>query len=587
MRVLFLVQRAYFIDPMGLCYLSAVAKQEGHETDLAVIEDCDIFQKIKDYNPNVVAYGAVTGEHQSYFNFNRKLMTEFPNIFTIMGGAHPTYYPQCVEYQPIDAIAVGEGEGAFVEVLNRLEAGQDIKDVLNIGTKKGGINKKRDLIGDLDTLPLPDRDLLFANTEIGQSPLKTFITSRGCPFPCTYCFEPVLKKMYREEKAMGPIIMLDAKTGRKSGKYERRHSPERVCEEINQVRAKWRVDFIKFEDDLFVLHVDRWLEEFVKIYPKQVSIPFNALVRVDSINAEMLRLLKEAGCVSLNVSVDHANFEVRKRVIKKKFTNDDVVRLFRMAESYGIGIFNNMILGVPDSTVEDDRDAVRLDIKAGVKFASFSILVPYPGTEIGQYCEDKGYYKMDPDTLNESLLERSMLSCFSEKEKDQQQNILFLGGLALFIGNMATWFGRKMEKLGLCGKSINYIFQKLCHRTVEFILNPMVNTFKPNRIYAAIYFMVKSLTLKYYIYTFKMNAREMLAYALKGFSIEILRTMPEISKGTTYPATGGRAKKRSAPLITHPGFTNYDYKTGSNQKRDGFFIRVKRRLNKLAEKCGG
>lgn len=587
MRVLFLIQRADFIDPMGLCYLSAVAQQDGHETDLAVIEDSNVFQKIKDYKPNVVAYSAVTGEHQTYFNFNRGLMTEFPNIFTIMGGSHPTFYPQCIDYQPINAIAVGEGEGAFVELLNRLETKQDIKDILNIGTKEGGINKKRDLIGDLDTLPFPDRDLLFANTEIGQSPLKTFITSRGCPFPCTYCFEPVLKKMYKEEKAMGPIIMLDTKTGRQSGKYERRHSPERVCEEILRVKSGWRVDFIKFEDDLFVLHVDRWLEEFVKIYPKQVGIPFNALVRVDSITEEMLKLLKEAGCVSLNVSVDHANLEIRKRVIKKKFTNQDVIDRFRMAERYGIGIFNNMILGVPDSTVEDDRDAVRLDIASGVKFASFSILVPYPGTEIGKYCEDKGYYKMDPDTFSESLLEKSMLSCFSEKEKCQQQNILFLGGLALFIGNMATWFGRKMDKLGPCGKPINYIFQKLCHRTVEFILNPMVNRFNPNRIYAAIYFTVKSLTLKYYIYTFKMSGEEMLIYALKGFGIEVLRTMPEISKGATYPAAGGSGmKKSSAPTTTHPGFTNYNYKTGGSKSK-GLFAKIKNNLEKLIKRCGG
>lgn len=549
MRVLWLIQRSDFIDPMGICYLSAAGKNEGHEMDLAVIEDGNVFQKIADYKPGVIAYSAVTGEHQGYFDLNREIKERFPDIFTIMGGSHPTYYPQCIDYQPIDAIAVGEGEGAFVEVLNRVDGGEDIRDVLNIGTKIGGVNKKRDLIGDLDTLPFPDRDLLFANTPIGGFPLKTFITSRGCPFPCTYCFEPVLKKMYREEKAMGTIMMLDAKTGRQSGKYERRHSPERVCEEILQVKSKWPVEFIKFEDDLFVLHVDRWLEEFVKIYPKQVGIPFNALVRVDSITEDMLKLLKEAGCVSLNVSVDHANFEVRKRVIKKKFTNDDVVRLFRMAELYGIGIFNNMILAVPDSTIEDDKDAVRLDIASGVKFASFSILMPYPGTEIGKYCEDKGYFKMDPDHMSESLLERSPLSCFTEAEKDQQKNILYLGGLALFIGNMATWFSRKMQRINdflnqnhlsiFCRavKLSDRLFNRVCNFLVEFILNFLTKAVKPNRLYMAVYYVVKALTLKYYIYPIKFgNMLTGLKSFIKGFRIEVLRTMPEMKKTITYPA---------------------------------------------------
>ncbi len=549
MRVLWLIQRSDFIDPMGICYLSAAGKNEGHEMDLAVIEGGDVFQKIADYKPGVIAYSAVTGEHQGYFNLNRQIRERFPHVFTIMGGSHPTYYSQCIDYQPIDAIAVGEGEGAFAELLNRLEAGKDIQDILNIGTKTGGVNKKRDLIGDLDTLPFPDRDLLFANTPIGGFPLKTFITSRGCPFPCTYCFEPVLKKMYREEKAMGVIQVLDTKTGRQSGKYERRHSPERVCEEILQVKSKWPVEFIKFEDDLFVLHVDRWLQEFVKIYPRKVGIPFNALVRVDSITEDMLKLLKEAGCVSLNVAVDHANIEVRKRVIKKKFTNQDVIDKFRMAEHYGIGIFNNMILGVPDATIEDDKDAVRLDIASGVKFSSFSILMPYPGTEIGKYCEDKGYFKMDPDKMSESLMERSPLSCFTEEEKDQQKNILYLGGLALFIGNMATWFSRKMQKLDdflsqnhlsiFCGpiRLLGRLYNWACNFLVEFILNVLTKRFEPNRLYLAIYYIIKVITLKYYIYPIKFgNALTGLKSFIKGFKIEVLRAMPEMKKTVTYPA---------------------------------------------------
>lgn len=547
MRVLWLIQRSDFIDPMGICYLSAAGKKDGHQMDLAVVEDGDVFQKIADYKPDVIAYSAVTGEHQAYFDLNRRIKERFQHIFTVMGGSHPTFYPQCIEYQPIDAIAVGEGEGAFAELLNRLENGRGIQDILNIGTKTGGVNKKRDLIGDLDTLPFPDRDLLFANTSIGSFPLKTFITSRGCPFPCTYCFEPVLKKMYREEKALGPLELLDAKTGRQSGKYERRHSPERVCEEILQVKAKWPVEFIKFEDDLFVLHVDRWLEEFVKIYPGRVGIPFNALVRVDSITEDMLKLLKEAGCVSLNIAVDSANLEVRKRVIKKKFTNDDVIQRFRMAESHGIYVFNNMILGIPDSNIKDDKEAVRLNIASGVRFASFSILMPYPGTEIGKYCEDKGYFKMDPDNMSESLLERSPLSCFTEEEKDQQKNILYLGGLALFIGNMATWFSRKMQKFNgflkqkhlsvLCAifRLADRLFSGACSFGVEFILNVLTRIAKPNRLYMAIYYVVKLFTLKYYIYPIRFSFLGGLRSFIKGFQIEVLRTMPEMKKSATYP----------------------------------------------------
>lgn len=543
MRVLWLIQRSDFIDPMGICYLSAVAKSAGHEMDLAVIETTDIHQRIRDFKPQVVAYSAVTGEHQSYFNFNRELMRLFPDIFTIMGGAHPTFYPKCVDYQPIHAIAVGEGEGAFVELLDRLEHHQDIGDIRNIGTRIGGLNPKRNLIGDLDTLPFPDRDLLFGNTEIGKFPLKAFMTSRGCPYPCTYCFEPVLKKMYREEKAFGPIKILDEKTNRQSGRYERRHSPERVCEEILLVKPKWPLEFIKFEDDLFVLQADPWLYEFTKLYSKRIRIPFNALVRVDSISEEMLKLLKEAGCVSLNISVDSANQEIRKRVVKKRFTNQDVVSRFRLAESYGINVFNNMILALPDSTIEDDKDAVRLDIAAGVKSASFTILMPYPGTEIGQYCSERGYFDADPDKLGDSLFERSPLTCFTEEEKSQQKNILYLGGLAVFFGNSATWAGRKSKALQsslrtyhlsfLCfgANFLGRIWQKFCSFATNLILERLIYINGFTRLYSVIFYILKVLTLKYYIFPIKFrNPVEGIRNFLKGFRIEVLRTTSKTRK---------------------------------------------------------
>lgn len=507
LRVLFVIRSADFIDPMGIAYLSAVAKQAGHETHAIVLEDCDPYAEIQSLKPHVIAYSAVTGEHQAYFSFNQKVREHFPDVFSIMGGAHPTYYPKCVEYQPIDAICMGEGEGAFVEMLDRLAGGRQLDDVKNLAVPGGPINSKRNLIGDLDSLPFPDRDLLFSRTSMGQFPLKTFMTSRGCPFPCTYCFEPVLKQQYREEKAFGPRVQLDGT--RWSGKYERRHSPERVIDEILDLKKRYPIEFIKFEDDLFVLQVDRWLHQFVELYPKKVGIPFNALVRVDSISDEMACLLREAGCVSLNIAVDSANQAVRERVVKKKYTNEEVIQAFHILERRGIHVFNNMILGLPDTTIEDDKDAVRLNIASHVKFSSFSILMPYPGTEIGRYCEEKGYHHMDVDSFGESLLERSPLSCFSEEEKDVQKNILYLGGLAAW----QPWLA-------------NFILTRAVHWRSRAAI----------RLYMLIYYLVKVITLKLYIYPIRVAPLQGLKDFLKGFKIEVLRTMPEMVKTATYPA---------------------------------------------------
>lgn len=522
LRVLFVIDGEDFIDPMGPAYLLSSAKKAGHEGEALILSgSASPLEEIRDYKPQVVAYSAVTGTHQLYFKFNKRVKEYFPNVFTIMGGSHPTYYPECVHYQPIDAICAGEGEGAFVELLNRLAGGEkneDLYDIKNLGFPHGPINPKRDLVGDLDTLPLPDRDSIFRKApKMGNFPLKTFMTSRGCPFPCSYCFEPVLKKMYREEKAFGERKELGKNRG-SSGKYERRHSIDRVVEEILDLKKRWPVEFIKFEDDLFVLAKnDPWLDEFAQRYPKEVGIPFNALVRVDSINDWMAERLKEAGCVSLNIAIDSANQEVRKRVVHKNFSNEKIVENFYLLRRYGINVFNNMILGLPPTEpqfshtiIADDKYAIDLEIAAGVRFSSRSILMPYPGTEIGKYCEEKSYFKMNVDDFGESLLEKSPLNCFSEEQHNVMKNILYLSGLAVW----QPWLA-------------------------PFIKNHAVHWHNgfTKKLYLAIYYVVKVYTLKKYIYTIKIkNPVKGLKDFFKGFWIEVFRVMPEMRKTVTYPA---------------------------------------------------
>lgn len=522
LRVLFVIDGEDFIDPMGPAYLLAAAKEADYEGEAMILKNsASPLEEIRSYKPQVIAYSAVTGTHQLYFKFNERVREYFPDIFTIMGGAHPTYYPECVHYQPIDAICTGEGEGAFVELLNRLaggEKGEELYDIKNLGFPHGPINPKRNLIGNLDTLPLPDRDSIFIKApRMGEFPLKTFMTSRGCPFPCSYCFEPVLKAMYRKEKAFGERIELGKNRG-SSGRYERRHSIDRVVSEILDLKKRWPVEFIKFEDDLFVLAKnDPWLEEFSERYPKEVGIPFNALVRVDSINEWMAERLKKAGCVSLNIAIDSGNQEVRKRVVHKNFTNDEIVENFKLLKRYGINVFNNMIMGLPPvdrklswSSIQDDKDAIDLEIAAGVKFSSRSILMPYPGTEIGKWCEEKRYFKMDVDKLGESLMERSPLDCFTEEQKDIQKNILYLSGLAVWQPWLAP-----------------FIKNKAVHWRNRFT----------DKLFLAIYYLVKVYTLKSYIYPIKVkNPIRGIKDLIKGFWIEVFRALPESRKTVTYPA---------------------------------------------------
>jgi len=512
LRVAFVIDGEDFIEPMGPTYLAGAAKAAGHTCEAMILGNTDHpLDFVRDFNPHVIAYSAVTGTHQRYFRFNRQVLEHFPDVYTIMGGAHPTNYPECIQDQPIHAVCVGEGEGTLLELLERIAGGQKgeaLWDIENLAFRHGPRNPKRPLIGDLDSLPFPDRDMIFRKApRMARFPLKTFMTSRGCPFPCTYCFEPVMKAEYRG-----------------LGKYERRHSVDRVIAEILDLKARWPLEFIKFDDDLFVLRRnDPWLEEFAERYPKEVGIPFNALVRVDSIDEWMAERLEAAGCVSLNIAIDSPNLEVRKRVIKKNFTNEQIVENFWLLRRHGISVFNNMILGLPPETpdrawssVQDDKDAIDLEIAAGVRFSSRSILVPYPKTEIGRWCQEKGYYDMDIEKFGESIFERSQLSCFTDEQKDIQLNILYLSGLAVW----QPWLAPFIKKYAV-------------HWRGRFA----------RKLFLAIYSVIKIYTYNKYIYPtghpFRNPIRSV-KDVFKIFWIDVFRTMPEMRRTVTYPAPSPR-----------------------------------------------
>ncbi|MGQ0677397.1 MAG: B12-binding domain-containing radical SAM protein [Rhodospirillales bacterium] len=417
--IAFVIYHVDFIENLGIPYLSAIAKQRGWETHLIVYDrktvDAD-FQRIR---PEIVAYSAMSADASVYLKINSYLKSKY-RFTSIMGGPHPTYFPDARFEEGIDFICRGEGELAFDEFLDKYEHGGDLESIQNFGTKNK-VNPLRCLIHNLDELPMPDRDLIFANTELGQSRLKIFMTHRGCPFSCTYCYNNPLNAM---QKGLG--------------KSSRGFSPRRVIDEIKAVQAKWPVSFIKFQDDLFAPKTS-WLREFAQLYAEEVRLPFNTLERLDLVTEERLRLYKQAGCASLTFAIDSANPRIRQEILEREMGCDNeeiAARLLRVREA-GINTMVNFMLGVPTSTVQDELDAVELAIAGKVSLAITSTLVPYPGTAIYDYVMEhklldrpttveenkRPVVRMLEDQQFSSIQKRSILNCFTDKEKDILLNI--------------------------------------------------------------------------------------------------------------------------------------------------------------------
>jgi radical SAM superfamily enzyme YgiQ (UPF0313 family) len=147
---------------------------------------------------------------------------------------------------------------------------------------------------------------------------------------------------------------------------------------------------------------------------------------------DMARLLKEAGCYSISMSIEAGNEKFRNTVLKRGMSEEEIVRGFLICHKHGIYTFSNNILGLPYATTANEMETIDLNVRSKVSFAEFPIFHPYPKTELGDKCIDEGIYNRDYSGLHMSYMNKSPLTCFTEKEKNIQRNLSTLGLLIIW-----------------------------------------------------------------------------------------------------------------------------------------------------------
>ncbi len=486
MKVLFIIKDVEYIDPMGIMLLSSLAKEKGHETELCVLADGTLKKKIKSFKPDVVAFSLKTGEHTYYIKANDAVKTIDPNIKTVVGGPHATFFPEIVMQHDFDALVVGEGDDAWPEILSSLRDRRPLDIIPNVVTKKnfkpGVPIKMRPRLRDLDSLPFLDRELVYKQTRLGRFPMRSFMIGRGCPYKCSYCFNNRYNKLY---KGNGPLLA--------------RMSVDRIIAELKELKSTYPTQFIKFYDDIFVFKDDEWLDEFVEKYKREIGLPYHCLMRANLLTEPILLKLKEAGLASISMSIESGNAHIRDDILKRNMNEQTLLDAFALCKKHGVETFSNTILATPGSTIEDDIAGLDLNIKCKVSLGEFPVFFPYPRTELGEYSIENGYFDGDFDKLHMSYQTFSPLSGFSDKQKLQQVNLSLLATLVLWKPSLRNLVVKRLINLPL------------------------------SKLYFVFYFLTKAYIVKSRIYPMKFTFFDTIRSIYESFVLEKFKHKDESS----------------------------------------------------------
>lgn len=378
------ITRDWFVDlgeissfpPIGLMYLASyIKKYSNHQITLAdsVAEKMsypDIEALFKRANPNVLGITAFTHTFFDILETIKLAKKMNPQIITVLGGSHiGMFAEETLSHNEVDYAIEGDGEVAFLKLLNSLDNREDISKTPGLIYRSMGkiVKNRPQPIMDLDNLPFPALDLIdtskYYSTIGKQKKVGTICTSRGCPFRCTYC--QVLDKTYRFR------------------------TPENIVDEMELYRERGIDDFFFF-DDTFNITDKRVILISEEILRRKTKVTWAFRGRVDRISEEMLKIVKKAGCYFILFGIEDFTNDNLKR-INKEITIEQGFRAIRLAKKYGIQTSTNWIIGFPHhKSKKDIFNLIKTAKKMNSDYAQFSILQLMPYCKMYDDCVKDG-----------------------------------------------------------------------------------------------------------------------------------------------------------------------------------------------------
>ncbi|MBN1571893.1 MAG: cobalamin-dependent protein [Deltaproteobacteria bacterium] len=367
----------FLLPPLGLAYLASTAREHGHEVDILDLNLTGGRGEIDFRRYDVVGISLDTSRYNRAVEIAKSAMDK--GKIVVIGGPHATFTADEILGSGIsDYVVRGEGEAIFAGLLDILEGGGDPRNVKGISFMRDGKvikNPESPLQEDLGNIPFPARDILsmekYKKLELGGRHITSLITSRGCPYNCDFC-----------------------SSSKFSGTLWRKREAGDVVDEVESIVKDYGFGAVCFMDDCFTISPKRVIEICEEIGKRSIDVYWWCFSRGDIIlkNEEMVRKMAESGCRYVFMGIESISDEILEKSNKNvKFS--DSARAVDLLKEYNIETMGSFIIGWPEETRRMIKMTFRLSKKMGLGGVQYSILTPYPGTEIYNRYNDRIFEK--------------------------------------------------------------------------------------------------------------------------------------------------------------------------------------------------
>jgi len=366
--------------PLGIGYLAAVLEKNQYEVDVI---DCQVLKptqrelegELVRLQPDVVGVTSTTLTYKAAFEIVKTAKEACPNSLTILGGPHVTVMDeQTLNEQPeADIVVRGEGEQTMLELVDLISKSdlKDLDEVAGITFRKNGKivqTPNRPYIQNLDELPHPAfKHFPLSKYRIFGKTYLPIITSRGCPFQCTFCL-----------------------ASRMCGKRFRARSPKNVVDELEWLRDIYGADAFSFYDDTFTFDIKRAREICEEMKKRNIGLPWDCRTRVDRVSKDLLALMWSANCQLIHFGVESGSQKILN-AMRKGTTVEQNERAIRWAKEVCISVAISVVIGYPGETTDTLKQTLEFIRKTEPDYVYVCVAIPYPGTELYNLLKDLGW----------------------------------------------------------------------------------------------------------------------------------------------------------------------------------------------------